>query len=85
MNISSKTNNNAVKLNHIFFPKHDFPPHFLEKLLDILELSLQHLIDLIKLYNCQYEYLFIANTYAVKLNRIFFPKHNFLPHLLKSY
>ena len=26
--------------------------------LEILEISLQHLIDLIKLYNCHYEYLF---------------------------
>ena len=30
MNICSQTNNYAVKLNRIFFPKHNFPPHFLE-------------------------------------------------------
>ena len=31
MDICSMTNNYAVKLNHIFFPKHDFLPLFLEK------------------------------------------------------
>ena len=30
MHICSMTNNYAVKLNRIFFPKHRFPPYFLE-------------------------------------------------------
>ena len=30
MNICSKTNNYAVKLNCIFVPKHNFLPHFLK-------------------------------------------------------
>ena len=51
------TNNYAVKLNHIYFFQ-NITLSFSQKLLEILEISLQHLIDLIKIYNCHYEYLF---------------------------
>ena len=69
-----KTNNSSVKWNCILFPKTRLSSSFSRKLLEIFEISLQHLIDLIKHYTVIVNISSNTNIYTVKWNHIFFPK-----------